>query len=135
MSARVLFDGTHCIDVNTSTRIRDQERAPIAADLKRAMREKWRLKERTFSLTADVSEAHRQVPIAPQDWHLLGCQVRPINHVRKHGWHVRRDVSLTQLVTDSCSLWSTQPEEGPTQGTCWWLMTIWRLEVSPTAPP
>ena len=77
VTARVLFDGTHGIDVNTSTRIRDQERAPIAADLKRAMREKARLKERTFSLTADVSEAHRQVPIAPQDWHLLGCQVQP----------------------------------------------------------
>ena len=66
VTARVLFDGTHGIDVNTSTRIRDQERAPIAADLKRAMREKSRLEERTFSLTADVSEAHRQVPIAPQ---------------------------------------------------------------------
>ena len=73
---RVLFDGTHGIDVNTSTRIRDQERAPIAADLKRAMREKSQVEEKTFTLTADVSEAHRQIPIAPQDWHLLGCQVR-----------------------------------------------------------
>ena len=61
----------------SSTRIRDQERAPIAADLKKAMREKAILKERTFSRTADVSEAHRQVPIAPQDWHLLGCLVQP----------------------------------------------------------
>ena len=30
---------------------------------------------RTFALTADVSEARRQVPIDPQDWHLLGCRV------------------------------------------------------------
>ena len=29
----------------------------------------------TFALTADVSEAHRQVPIDERDWHLLGCQV------------------------------------------------------------
>ena len=76
VTARILFNGTHGIDVNTSTRIRAQERAPIAADLKRAMREKSQVEEKTFALTADVSEAHRQIPIAPQDWHLLGCQVR-----------------------------------------------------------
>ena len=72
VTARVLFDGTHGISVNTRTRIRDQERAPITADLKRAMREK---SEQAFALTADVSEAHRQIPIAPEDWHLLACQV------------------------------------------------------------
>ena len=38
----VLFDGTHGITVNTRTRIRDQETGPIAADLKRVMREKSR---------------------------------------------------------------------------------------------
>ena len=29
----------------------------------------------TFALTADVSEAHRQVPVHPSDWHLLGFQI------------------------------------------------------------
>ena len=77
ITARVLFDGTHGIAVNHRTRIRDQERAPIAADLKRVMREKSKTDEPTFALTADVTEAHRQVPIAEQDRHLLGCQVRP----------------------------------------------------------
>ena len=67
-SARVLFDGTHGITVNTRTRIRDQERGPIAADLKRIMREKSRVGVSTFALTADVSEAHRQIPVAEQDW-------------------------------------------------------------------
>ena len=52
VSARVLFDGTHGLCVNTKTRLRDQERAPI-------------------------TEAHRQVPIHPDDWHFLGCQVKP----------------------------------------------------------
>ena len=75
VSARVLFDGTHGISVNTRTRIRDQKRAPIAADIKRSMREKSEQEEKTFALTADVSEAHRQIPIAPEDWHLLACQV------------------------------------------------------------
>ena len=41
------------------------------------MREKSRVGVPTFALTADVSEAHRQIPIAEQDWHLLGCQVVP----------------------------------------------------------
>ena len=40
VTARILFDGTHGIDVNTRIRIRDQERAPIAADVKRVLREK-----------------------------------------------------------------------------------------------
>ena len=71
VSARVLFDGTHGC-VNTKTRLRDQERAPIAADLKRSMREKAKVGELTFALSAEVTEAHRQVPIHPDDWHFLG---------------------------------------------------------------
>ena len=59
------------------TEFRDQERGPIAADLKRIMREKSRVGVPTLALTADVSEAHRQIPVAEQDWHLLGCQVVP----------------------------------------------------------
>ena len=77
VTARVLFDGTHGLCVNTKTRLRDQERAPIASDLKRSMREKSKIGELTFALSADVTEAHRQVPIHPDDWHLLGRQVSP----------------------------------------------------------
>ena len=68
ITARVLFDGTHGLCVNSRTRLRDQERAPIAADLKRTMREKEKIDELTFALTADVSEAYRQVPIHPDFW-------------------------------------------------------------------
>ena len=57
ITARVLFDGTHGLSVNSRTRIRDQERAPIAADLKRTMREKVKVDELTFALSADVTEA------------------------------------------------------------------------------
>ena len=57
ITARVLFDGTHGLSVNSRTRIRDQERAPIAADLKRTMREKAKVDELTFALSADVTEA------------------------------------------------------------------------------
>ena len=38
VTARILFDGTHGIDVTTRIRLRDQERAPIAADVKRFLR-------------------------------------------------------------------------------------------------
>ena len=31
--------------------------------------------ELTFASTADVTEARRQVPIHPDDWHLLGRQL------------------------------------------------------------
>ena len=45
------------IPVNRRTRIMDQERAPIAADLERAMREKSKTGQKTLALSADVSEA------------------------------------------------------------------------------
>ena len=57
--------------------LEDKDRAPIAADLKRTKREKSKVDELTFALSADVTEVHRQVPIHPDDWHLLGCQVIP----------------------------------------------------------
>ena len=86
VSARVLFDGT----VNTRTRVRDQERSPTASDLKRAMREKAELGQPTFALTADVSEAHRQVPIHTSDLRFLVCQISKgssvyVNTVRTFG--------------------------------------------------
>ena len=40
VTARILFDGTHGVSVNTRTRTRDQERGPIASDVKRLLREK-----------------------------------------------------------------------------------------------
>ena len=77
ITARVLHDGKNGISLNRRIRLRDQERCPSASDIKRVMREKARICERSFALTADVKEAHRQVPIDPRDWHLLGCQVTP----------------------------------------------------------
>ena len=60
-----------------STDVKGSRTGPDHADLKRVMREKSKTDERALALTADVTEAHRQVPITRQDWHLLGCQVRP----------------------------------------------------------
>ena len=41
------------------------------------MREKSRAGVPPFALTADVSEARCQIPIAERAWHFLGCQVVP----------------------------------------------------------
>ena len=54
ISARVVFDGTNGSYVNNSTHLRDQERSPVAGDIKRFMREKARVGEPTFGLTADI---------------------------------------------------------------------------------
>ena len=68
--------GRSALETYRRKRIRDQERAPIAADLKRSMREKAQNGLKTLALTADDSEAHRQVPIDERDWHPPSCQVR-----------------------------------------------------------
>ena len=108
VTARVLFDGTHGIDVNTSTRIRDQERSPIAADLKRAMQKKSQLEEKTFALPADVSEAPSS-PHCPSRlasaW-LSGS--RWFVRVRQHG-NFRNRVRLVLLVSNSSRPGTTQP--------------------------
>ena len=46
------------IAVNRQIRIRDQERAPIAVDIKRFLRENSTQDHYTFTLTADIMEAH-----------------------------------------------------------------------------
>ena len=81
ISARVVFDGTNGSYVNSSTHLRDQERSPVAGDIIRFMREKARVGELTFGLTADIKEAHRQIPIHPSDWHMLGSQLEPEGEV------------------------------------------------------
>ena len=40
------------------------------------MREKSEMNQPTFAFTADVSEAHRQVPIHRSDWRYLRCRVQ-----------------------------------------------------------
>ena len=76
-------------------RLQDQQRSRNSSALKRATREKASRGLRTFALTADVKEAHRQVLIDPRDWHLLGCQSEPAQVCSTIQWepsgsHLRR---------------------------------------------
>ena len=72
VSSRVLFTGR---TASRSTSI-VASGTKNALQLKHVMREKPRQGKETIALTADVSEANRQIPIDPRDWHLLGCQVQ-----------------------------------------------------------
>ena len=63
MTARILFEKTHGIDVNTRIKIRDQERAPITAYAKRSLREKAKQEEPTFALTADIPKHTSRFPL------------------------------------------------------------------------
>ena len=58
------FHGVNGIEANRRTRIRDQERAPVASDFKRIMR-KVTVGEGMLALTAVVSEGHRQADPRP----------------------------------------------------------------------
>ena len=86
VAGHVIFDGTCGISGNNRTRIRDQQLAPIAADLKRIRREKSLQGKGTFALTADVSEA---ILISRAR---SGRLLRPIIGVE---WHRGLDVFLS----------------------------------------
>ena len=49
---RIVYDATHGIDVNGRIRVRDQDRCPSAADIKRVQRAQASLSRETLGLTA-----------------------------------------------------------------------------------
>ena len=60
-------------------------------------RHRLREGEWTFALTADVAEAHRQIPTDPRDWHAAGSDV-----------YVHAVGTPAVLVTCSLGTWKTQ---------------------------
>ena len=124
--------------MNTRTRIRDQERSPVASVLKRAMRKKASQDEPTFALTADVSEAHRQIPIHPCDclgvkcWQeatstsiLSACLVQRLPPITGRWCQVRWDDSHSILL-------GTERVPGTW---CWQTTTFWNLVARNTEQP
>ena len=78
---RLLFDGTHGVPVNSSIRVRDQDKGPAAPDVKRVLRQLASQPGRKFGFKVDVKDAHRLIPISPEDWHLLACRSERSKHV------------------------------------------------------
>ena len=76
ISVRIVLDGTHQVSLNNNIRVRDQDRCPTAADVRRQQREQSSYR-RGVGIAADVKSAHRLPAVAPEDWHLQGCRARP----------------------------------------------------------
>ena len=74
LKIRLLFDGTREVPVNKYIRVRDQDRAPAAPDLKRVLRQLASHVGPKFGFKVDVTDAHRLIPIKPCDCHLLACR-------------------------------------------------------------
>ena len=73
---RVLFDGSHGVDLNPGIRVRDQVRYPTAADGKCVLGEMGDEGGPHFSLNLDFSKAHRRCPTEENEWGRQACQVK-----------------------------------------------------------
>ena len=79
ISARVFFDGTHGLAaINSRTRIRDQERSPVAADLKRALKEKGQIAKGSTVYVNTVGIFG--MTSASYNWNRVGAAVNRISH-------------------------------------------------------
>ncbi len=72
-SVRLVLDGTHGVVVNRAIRQRDQDRCPVAADVRRVQREQHGTRG-ALGLALDVREAHRLPRVHPSDWEHQGCR-------------------------------------------------------------
>ncbi len=72
---RIVLDGSRGVGVNTAIRVRDQDRCPTAADVKRQQREQDTTR-RGLGLAVDVSEAHRLPRVHRDDWRFQACRAR-----------------------------------------------------------
>ncbi len=72
-SVRLVLDGTHGVVVNKAIKQRDQDRCPVASDVRRVQREQA-LTGPALGLALDVREAHRLPRVHPSDWTHQGCR-------------------------------------------------------------
>ena len=70
-SVRPLHDGTHYVQANNRIGIKDQLQYPGPQDIAGLVREVRETGESLFTLSADISAAHRRVKIRREDWRLL----------------------------------------------------------------
>ena len=73
-SVRPLHDGTHFVQVNNNIEINDQLQYPGPQDTAGIIREVHESREAVFTISADISAAHRRVKIRREDWRLLACR-------------------------------------------------------------
>ena len=73
---RVIYDGSHGLDLNPGIRVRDQVRFPTAADCKVALSAMADEGGPHFALYIDFSKAHRRFPVEEAEWGRQACQVK-----------------------------------------------------------
>ncbi len=77
VAVRILYDGSHGVDVNMRIRQRDQDSGPCAADIKRVLREQSAVGQSLpRTITVDIEDAHRVVNVREQDWRFQLCRAR-----------------------------------------------------------
>ena len=72
-TVRVVHDGTHGQHVNDRIKVRDAQNTPTGGDLSMALED---LPGAYFSISGDISRAHRLVLIRKVDWARQACRAR-----------------------------------------------------------
>ena len=117
---RVIHDASNYVLVNHRIRVQDAELCPTALDVQAAVRNDPCLRPPIIALVADVSKAHRRIPVVEEDWGYMACSAEPkppadlldswnilINTVGTYGlgsmsWHWARIGSLVQRISYYC---------------------------------
>ncbi len=73
VGVRIVMDGTHGVVVNSAIRQRDQDRCPIASDVKRQQREQASTRP-ARGVALDVQEAHHLPRVHRSDWRHQCCR-------------------------------------------------------------
>ncbi|CAK0791829.1 unnamed protein product [Prorocentrum cordatum] len=83
-SLRLLFDGTHGVQINERIKVRDAIELPKPRGINRVLRAARDSGLPGFLVTVDVKEARELVLVREEDWPLLGCRAK------ENGWvHLR----------------------------------------------
>ena len=106
---RLLFDGTHGVELNTQIRQRDSATMPRAGDAACAMRALAEEKCGAFGLTADADAAHQAIAVDERDWPLQAVSVEDPNgaedveiHVHKFGTYGISSISYWWACMAAC---------------------------------
>ena len=78
---RPIHDGTHGVHLNSSIKVLDRLEVPGPDEILECVAVSQEMREAVFGISADVSSAHRLVPIRRADWPKLGCRARSNDRV------------------------------------------------------
>lgn len=117
---RVIHDASNKVQVNHRIKVQDAELCPTALDVQAAVRGDEALRPPILAMVADVSKAHRRIPVCERDWGFMACAIEKkpepslldgwnilVNTVGTYGvgsmsWHWARIGSLFQRLSYYC---------------------------------